>query len=152
GSLDCVVTDRAGARVAVLSGDGLGRFSPPRVFDTFLFPSAVVVVDLDRDGRADLAVPCLADLDVLRGDGAGGFSPGGQFPIPAIVDGAAADFDADGWPDLVLVGAGAKLYFNNGAGGFRAPVSLAFGFQLAGAGVADLDHDGDADIAAGSEG
>src|SRR5690606_19640963 len=70
-------------------------------------PSAVALADLDGDAALDLiaALPDEGQVEVLLGDGAGGFSPGVTFATdlaPGTHRLAVADFDGDGWPDLAL--------------------------------------------------
>jgi hypothetical protein len=162
GILDLLTTNVNDNTVSVLLGDGSGRFapapgSPVQVgrgpYDT------LVLRDLNGDGKPDFATPNIGGnkVDVLHGDGKGGFAraPGSPYPVgerPGQV--AAADVNNDGKPDLLAthddVGLLAVL-LNDGAGSFRpqagSPIRLAapaWGFD-----VGDINRDGHIDLAFG---
>lgn len=111
--------------------------------------------DYDNDDDLDLVV--LGDTAngaftrLYRNDGATGFTPIST-SFAQLSDGCAAwaDFNQDGWVDLLLAGDGtigtAKLYQNNGSGGFiDLPNSISILTQ-AEADWGDYDNDGDVDL------
>jgi hypothetical protein len=89
--------------LAVLLGKGDGSFKVSLV-PTGVNAQAVVIADLDRDGRPDLATANHGDhVSVFRGQGDGTFRAPVSYPIGSwFASGiAAADFDGDGTLDLV---------------------------------------------------
>jgi len=126
---------------------------------------AVAAADLDRDGRAELAIGYAAlvghrwrsGLDVLAGAGDGRWR---RTALLATKDAlgpqaiATGDLDADGALDLVaLDGRGALHVFRgDGRGGFareaRPPGPFPGGCRGAHVAVADLDRDGLGDVVA----
>jgi Flp pilus assembly protein TadD len=112
-------------------------------------------VDLDRDGRLDLAWIRGGALAVYRQVAAGRFARavvpplGTAMAVPTAL--AVADLDNDGWPDLVLGATGRLALLRNDGGRLRAAARLAVPIvprhqRMAAIGVADLDHDGDLDL------
>ena len=138
-----------GLRSRVFLNDGKGRFShgPQSAFtakDQFGPAMALSVVDYDRDGRLDLfegreyrrygeLFGCGGDR-LWKGDGQGGFedvtAKAGmtQVPEPGLANSArptygvtAADFDGDGWMDLLELAYGRqwnRQWRNRGDGTF----------------------------------
>jgi hypothetical protein len=111
GSLDLAVVNMWTDSISILIGDGFGGFdSAPEIMlngdGEERAPTAIVAVDLDLDGDADLAVANGAtdSMSVLLGDGQGGFITAGD--VPEVGDSpvwlAAGDFDRDGDPDLAV--------------------------------------------------
>lgn len=136
--------------VSVLLGNGDGTFQSP---ETIVLPAwdppgyngvdhlplaqsplAVVVGDLNGDGKMDLAVTAestyyssyggrysKSDVNILLGNGEGGFAAAQIVPLndsnsnPASI--TAADFNGDAFPDLVVanVDGGTVSVLNNGA-------------------------------------
>ena len=98
--------------VAVLAGNGDGTFQAYVPFGVGKRPYSVVVDDFNGDGNADLAVANYdsTTVSVLLGHGDASFEVAVDFyggigsvlydPIPNLL--AAADFNEDGKPDLVL--------------------------------------------------
>jgi enediyne biosynthesis protein E4 len=150
--------------------DGRGRFSPaPMGYLPGIRRngSCVVAMDVDKDGDQDLFVgggvspgefPYAAESFMLRNDGRGRFSLASD-PLPVLgllTDALAADLNADGWPDLVVVGEWMPVtYFMNQKGSFdftqKQTVEGSDGLWLR-LEVADLDGDGDPDFVAGNWG
>src|SRR5688572_4751236 len=84
GHLDVTAGHQDAGTVAVLLGDGTGAFSAaagsPVRAGRAIYPHALV--DLNRDGRLDIAAPDLSgSVAVLLGDGRGGFAPAPGPPI-----------------------------------------------------------------------
>ena len=141
--------------LAVLPGNGDGTFQTP-VFTTLSSGTSIVsVVDLNRDGRADVVLLDNAGTEVLFSNGDGTF----QSPVNISSSAGAlaiADFNNDGAPDFLFAArdqAPQTIYvmFANGAGGFTSGTPIPF-FYVTGAIVADVNNDGNPDIIAFGEG
>ena len=156
GRPDLATANKNDSTVTVLLGDGTGRFdivsAKPRVGG---LPVSIVASDFNRDGIPDLAIANsrsrlgFADVTILLGNGAGGFTaPTGPDEGLSPVAVLAADFNLDGNPDLALahrngmtifLGDGTGLFDSGGnapAGNF--PIALATG---------DFNLDGNPDLA-----
>ena len=118
---------------------------------------AVVAADLDGDARPDLIGAGPDGVVVRRNAG------GGTFEAPETVSVLPAgdwrdlrvfDADNDGRQDLVVVGTpGVGIALARDAGWAALPVAGTEGLDLATVEAADLDHDGDLDVAvAGASG
>ena len=85
---------------------GGGLFAPPVAMAPLsASPSRMVTMQLDGDGRADVAVLSETGslLDVFLGDGAGGVRAATVYEMPAGARSlAAGDIDADGRTDLAI--------------------------------------------------
>lgn len=150
--------------IGVLSGDGLGGFSPETI--VVVAPTTdVTVADLDLDGERDLIVTyvagfCGADAQVHLADGVGGFTPGTVFGGLCGPFGAAVrDFDGDGLPDVMFPDGGDLVAATNyheirhglGGGLFSEEQLVGIGlFTQTLPAVADFDGDGRTDFAAAS--
>ena len=159
----------AGAKIAVLLGNGDGNFQTP--LDYFATSAAdVLVADLNGDGRLDLAVtesgcqpyscsaPDTGSLSLLLGVGDGTFIGGtdyafnANYPASQVVSG---DFNGDGKPDIaaetnfVPVGMTTPLsiYLGNGDGSLQAAIPTTIPQNTGFIASADLNADGKADIA-----
>lgn len=125
------------------------------------FGATIIPLDFNRDNRLDLFLVGavvrdgqLGDL-LLRNDGNGTFTDvtvaaglSGERPALGAI---SVDFNNDGWPDLLLPGAGRTVLFRNTGDGRFEDVSQAAGLDgltevyLGGAWI-DLDQDGDLDL------
>ncbi len=107
------------------------------------------VIDLNGDGKMDLAVLNDGALYVLLGDGSGNFSlpvPYNQTGFQTVV--AFGDFDGDGFPDAAVANfPGINILLNNGAGGFPTSVFINTGAEPSGLAIADFNLDGNLDLA-----
>jgi hypothetical protein len=151
GALDLAVVGGDGS-VQIFLQDGLGDFFPGATASAGKSPSAIVVGDFNRDGKADLAIANSGDnnVTILLGDGKGNFTPNASPPTgttPAAI--ALGDFNGDGIVDLAVANSGANtltVLLGKGNGTFTVgpalrtgstPVALATG-NFNGEDVSDL--------------
>ena len=157
GNIDAVVFHASVSdSVALLAGDGHGAFAAPHLLPVIDSMSDGALGDADGDGDLDIAVDhgfALAPpLDLLLGDGAGGFSPTGAHPVPAGAGSFSpvfADMDGDGRNDLVVrTKIGASVLRNAGGTTFLAAPSWALGAPEGRPVLGDVNHDGRNDLLA----
>ncbi|MCP4202260.1 MAG: hypothetical protein GY769_10020 [bacterium] len=157
GDLDLLVAGNSGVELYrnSLSGalEPVGSKSLPGL--SVDSPSETLASDLDRDG--DLDVMILGDSGTTR------LVNLRQGRFAALEDSlaiddaeriASADFDNDGWPDLVAVGSGVRFWRNN-KGDFEAwdlGRSLQTSARFSALAVFDADNDGRLDLAVGGAG
>jgi subtilisin family serine protease len=140
-------------------GAGGTALAPPYA-GTLRFPSPPVLTDLDGDGKLDIVVAetdqTLA-LHAFRGDG----TPLTGFPVslgaPSVWYGrfypAAADLDADGWPEIVAGNPQCQMFAVSRTGKVLPgwPFEPAEAFEDCGpVTLSDLDGDGRAEVVAGA--
>jgi hypothetical protein len=108
--------------------------------------------DLDGDGTPDLAVALDragsdGSLEVLQGNGRGGFGPALWYPTRGSPSSAAlGDLDGDGKLDIVTAGSDAVgVLLGSGDGAFSAEAEYAAGDGAVVA-IGDLDGDGRQDV------
>ncbi len=103
GKLDIAASDSGNGNTIILLGDGIGGFGAP-ITSTGTGGGPMAVGDFNGDGIPDLAVAAPTQLNILLGDGAGGFTNVNQYPFgpgdPTTV--VVADFDRDGHVDLAV--------------------------------------------------
>jgi hypothetical protein len=128
-------------------------FSAPRNYKTVASGSdALVVRDLDGDGRPDLAAPDLERgvVAVLTNSGRGDFEQAGTFRTGKKPDWlAAGDLDGNHSPDLVTTnadGGTVSVLLNKGAGSFRPKADYRVGEGPSSVAIGDVDGDGSADL------
>lgn len=144
-------------RVAILFGDGAGKFSNEKEIFLGIDTSAVVSADFNGDGLPDLAIggqgETIVDVDdigatvsVLLSNGAGDFSSPNTIPIKARSGGSSfplftADFNSDGKIDL---GNGNWYLAGDGTGQFAKPYD--FGLSNDQIATGDFNSDGKLDV------
>ncbi len=137
-------------------------FPFPDKLTTSLYPYAVVITDLNDDGKPDIAAVTNANvpastLSVFSNTGTGGnlsFSAKKDFPIADMPYGiAAGDLDGDGKPDLaatyISTGGNVSVYKNTSAGGvisLAAPITYTTGSSPYKVLISDIDLDGKPDL------
>jgi hypothetical protein len=113
-----------GSRTAILIGNGDGTFDPPSILTEagLRVPQYQAVADYNLDGFADLAL-ALANgqnglFQIRSGNGDGTFQGAVFYSVPPPLSSlgggpiVAADFDADGKPDIALGVLGANPRFD----------------------------------------
>ncbi|QIS14100.1 FG-GAP repeat domain-containing protein [Nocardia arthritidis] len=164
GNQSVAATGYAGG-VAILRGDGHGRLRRTQFIPTEVGANSVVAGDLRGTGKLDLVVSNQFSITVLVNDGQGDFTVDRAYsrdPNPDVtyrtgglpVGVQLADFDHSGHLDiafnnLVPVPGAIAIMRNDGTGHFAEPRWLAAGLVRSTVLVADLDHDGYADIITG---
>ncbi|MFN2467641.1 MAG: FG-GAP repeat domain-containing protein [Gaiellaceae bacterium] len=161
GRLDLVASNGGDGNITILLGDGTGRFkeaegSPVHVAG---WAASSVAVDLNHDGRLDLAISGSDYVTVLLGDGLGGFSEAAGSPIHVghvSRELAAADLNLDGLPDLAVLRPAPMAHYGDlrillgdGTGRFdkTAIPPIPAGDSPNAIAVADLNLDGAPDLA-----
>src|SRR5262249_18776522 len=111
GHMDLAVLDMAPVNnVVLLPGDGTGTFSSYTLFTAESNPTSFAAADFDRNGNLDLVSVDDSTLNVLAGQGNGGFQTGPSLSVPTysvaspVTRGlVVGDFNNDGAPDLVTL-------------------------------------------------
>jgi hypothetical protein len=156
---DLAVTAHPANIVSVLLGNGDGSFQPHVDYDIGAGNpmgdrNAVVIADLDGDGRFDLLASHAAGLSILLGNGDGKFQNAvGKFVAYDTSPAFLADFNQDGKLDVLAgfhrIGPpgdfGVIWLPGNGEGTFQTSVDIAPGLAIA---AADFNGDRKLDFVA----
>jgi hypothetical protein len=162
GNIDFATPDAVDKAVTVFLGNGRGGFrrAPGEAVTGFTAPLAIAFGDLTGDGVLDMAVGNNGErgVQVAVGDGRGGFrvgevrdlEPQGPCLRPVI-----GDLNGDGRLDVVATATnGAKTFsywLNLGDGEFGDAVALPCAEAANTISIADLNEDGLADLAVGTD-
>ncbi|MEP1788067.1 MAG: FG-GAP-like repeat-containing protein [Reichenbachiella sp.] len=136
-------------QVRFFQGDGLGGFTAAGTnIDMIGGAVTLTKADVNDDGNMDLVVATGSDADILLGDGTFAFTVSSVNTNVNEVT-AVADFDGDGFKDLLASRDGTmSMYNGDGTGNFHTNwswgLSGAGGFRLA---ISDFNDDGYDDIA-----
>ena len=160
GHLDLVV-GRSEGSVSVLLGNADGTFGKANDFAVDI-PVGIATGDINGDGKLDVVVSNrdANEILVLVGKGDGTFEKPVDYATGRIPNSiAAGDLDNDGDLDVVTGNGGSRditVLINRGDGSFESPTSVG---RLPGSRdrdvansvqIADLNHDGHADVIASS--
>jgi len=109
GYIDLIIAGGSTDRIIVFLNDSKGTIERVNEYPAGDNPTWLASLDFNGDGRKDLAIANheTASITLLRGNGDGTFEPSGQSPVPIesephshMID--VADFNADGFPDIVV--------------------------------------------------
>ncbi len=158
--LDLAVANRGSSDISTLRNNGNGTFAAAVNYSTGpgSFPVDISARDLDGDGDADLTVANsgTSNTSIFKNNGNGTFAPRIDYPTgPRTNSIAIADLDGDGDFDLATADQGfndlldsVSVLFNDGSGAFPTRTAYLAGSGVADVTAADLDGDGDFDLAA----
>ncbi|WP_162907508.1 S8 family serine peptidase [Allorhizocola rhizosphaerae] len=157
GRADALLTTRSGGaadqfKLFVFAQNADGSLAAPVGYQTRLSwgdddGAGLGVLDIDRDGRLDVALATSAGVEVFEQSGSGALEPGRLLPGTAgAAHLVAADMDTDGDADLVVNGSAGILLLTHEPDGnlLRSVVSADRPGEIE---VGDVDGDGRADIA-----
>ncbi len=153
GKPDLVSAARNATTLSLFTNVGKGTFQGPTAVTLPGSAAALASGDFNGDGKADLAVATPAGVEILLGQGSGGFAQPiavstGSLAPTAI---AAGDFNGDGKLDLVVAGSSAgqgsiQILLGDGAGSFHLSQTFQAGMNPGNLVVADLNGDGKPDV------
>lgn len=151
GNPDIASVSRAGMPpISILLGGGTGGFNVtpltefPRNFES------VAIGELNGDGIQDLIVgDSNGFVQVLLGDGSGGFSSPVFYNVNSPRSVAVGDFNGDAKQDVATAkgAGGASILLGTGDGTLASEVAFTAGSSVKSIAVGDFDGNGDQDIA-----
>jgi hypothetical protein len=156
GNLDLAVASPSQDGISILLGSCSATFrkGPVISFGTATDNRYLTAIDLNRDGKLDLAISDgeLNTLSVMLGNGNGTFHGGGQYAIGGndADEVGAADFRGNRILDLVVpsfYSSSVAYLVGKGDGVFEAPVNYTSGLGARGVAVGDFNGDGRLDFA-----
>ena len=159
--IDLAICTQTEAAVKILLNNGNATFAAPAVYPmgNYFAATGAVAADLDDDGDLDLGLELQysRSLGIMLNNGDGTFVPVvGYGPCagnPVAI--SAGDFDFDGDQDVAVClsppwpNGAISIFRNNGDGTFLQPTSFFAGYSALSLTTADLDVDGQADLATG---
>jgi hypothetical protein len=157
---DLAIVNERSHDIRVYRNDGSGGFTQPTAryaVTPGMFPSPSEGADLNNDGAIDLVVAGGGSdvVDVLLGDGAGGFGPTATYTAgPSVRCIVVLDLDGDGFDDVVVasrLSSDLTLFRNLGDGTLGDGIRVdAGGDRETACAVADANGDGIQDVFVGA--
>ncbi|MCF6351849.1 MAG: BspA family leucine-rich repeat surface protein [Cyclobacteriaceae bacterium] len=158
GNLDIVAAKSVGGELDLFKGNGDGTFSSyPSISGVTGSAAGIALEDINNDGYIDLITTTSSNVNILIGDGNGNFihatgSPKSLSPIANVRNVSTADFNNDGFIDLVIPsyngGNSVLVLLNNQNDTFANALIYPTGDNPFNAISGDYDGDGNMDIAA----
>jgi hypothetical protein len=142
--------------VSILMNDGYGLFAVDSTYPAGEASWSICAADLDKDGDFDLATAS-GEVHILMNNSDGTFKPDSAYPVgqwPYSI--IAADLDGDGDVDLATANETSEYFayvsvlLNNGDGTFAPYSTYGLGVCVQSICAADVDGDGDIDLAVAS--
>jgi hypothetical protein len=156
-----VATGSTSPSLLVFLATGNRTFAAPRTLALSGEGRSMIVEDLNGDGALDLVVastrnggPPYAEqgaMEVFINDRGGAFAPAVTYPCPLYSTVRAADWNADGWKDLAVVGQSHVIVFRNRHDGTFETLEDSFDLIGNAGGIAaiDFNRDGHLDLVTG---
>jgi hypothetical protein len=154
GKLDLVTSGTFGSTstLNLWLGNGDGTFDYGEIYQDSEYPYSLVLADFNHDGKLDLGIINLGDVQVMLGNGDGTFQPVSYtYVMGENAWGVAADLNGDGKLDLAVVAnfppSGVHVFPDNGDGTFGAPTFYQAGKDPVMVALGDFNGDGKKDMA-----
>ncbi len=159
GKPDVVLADRIQNRVGIFLNTGNGSLGAGVFLGVGSSPLSVSLADFNGDGHLDILAATSPKLQILFGDGKGGFAAPVAIPqsgVPTIGSSVVGDFNGDGFADIAFAYSNptptVAVLFGDGKGGFTlsAPHFIAIDPSLhnalVGLVLVDANNDGLPDL------
>lgn len=147
---------RSGTTVTIYRSVGDGTFTTTSMTAN-VTATNMLLGDMNNDGRMDIILNSTTQAQVLSSNGSGGYSNGTVYTNAGNnfnFQGSLADFDGDGFLDIVIAktGGNVELIRNRGNGtlSLGANVSVGVSTALGRVGLSDMNGDGYLDIVTSS--
>jgi hypothetical protein len=153
-NLDVVQTASSGTKIMFGTGSPSSQFIFPAGKQNLALTQNGVVMDMNHDQKADLAVAVSGTVQYYEGSGGGSFIfKGSQATGPSVSRMVDGDFNGDGHTDLAVVNNQANnvsILLGNGASVFASAVNYTVGDAPYSVTRGDFNGDGKVDLAVGS--
>ena len=159
GKPDVVLSDPIQNRVGIFLNTGNGSLGPGVFFGVGGSPRSVSLADFNGDGHLDILAVTGPRLQILFGDGKGGFAAPvaiQQSGVPTIGSSVVGDFNGDGFADIAFAYSNpiptVAILFGDGKGGFTlsgphlAAIDPSLHNASVGLVVVDANNDGLPDL------